>query len=627
MKPYRVVVFDDVKPYQAALVLLRTLLGCKVFRRSCSTTLRAQRWQARLEKVGCLSHLKLNAWPYRNFNPAMEQALGATERLYPDRYGGHPVVAAVEVLYGDSRVHIAFKKAMCEDLRRHYEYTLWYEALGNGLGGACRWSYAPLQPEDALPVLDEGSAQGGWRRLTIGARVRARLRRAVERVTWAVAPIVLILGSAFRLTRKDASGHARESMEFCIAVVSPFRELNSRLRGPDFLLDGTRIRTDNTFFVPVAPMSRSYRQAMASRGLRCAEANGSLTLREWWRALSAVIRVFRYGRSAPSWMGRAATCLVSEFLRWSGFLSRYQVNHFIGYADYGLRPIARNILLSKSGACTWHYSDAEGVFDTMPGPLYRDRLFGYMMSDRCVTWSVRFAKFLQLHHQMVGEYVPVGCLWSEHVRMIKARELSSDLAGRIRQGGWQEGQKIIAVFDSGLADESIITYEDGVAFAQDIMRLVEDEPGLFFVWKEKKTPRQHLDWGGRELVRLYEKFRKHERCFFPGPATSPSEVMAICDLCIGFPYGSPVVEAMGAGVKSIYHAPNKKYVGGYYDRVPSLVTHDYDDLRRRVGVLLYRTSEQQYREYLETHVKGDIDPYLDGRGLTRFRRLLTSQGT
>jgi len=104
-------------------------------------------------------------------------------------------------------------------------------------------------------------------------------------------------------------------------------------------------------------------------------------------------------------------------------------------------------------------------------------------------------------------------------------------------------------------------------------------------------------------------------------------VMAICDLCIGFPYGSPVVEAMGAGVKSIYHAPNKKYVGGYYDRVPSLVTHDYDDLRRRVGVLLYRTSEQQYREYLETHVKGDIDPYLDGRGLTRFRRLLTSQGT
>lgn len=622
-KRKRVVVFDDVKPYHAFLVWIRSLLGFTVMKRPCSTPLRAQRWQDRLQRAGHLNRLNLSAWPYRNFNPAMEKALGTTERFYSKRYSKHPIADALEALYGDDRVHLVFKKAMCEDLRRHYEYDLWCEALGYGLGGSCRWAYAPLQPEDALPVLDEDLAKAGWRRLTIGARAYGRLRRLIQRAQWAVAPLGLVLASAVHLVRNIVAVRNPESVEYCIAVVSPFRELSSLFRGPDFLLDGDRIRADNALFVSLASMSRAQWRDMASRGLRCVQAVYGITWRDWLRVLSAAIRVFRHGWFAPLWMSRAATYLVSEYLEWTGFLARYRPKHFISYADYGLRPIARNILLSRAGTCTWHYSDAEGVFDTMPGPLYRDRFFGYMLCDRSITWSGRYARLLQRHNQRVGQYIAVGSIWSEHVRLIKEGKLPSDLRERVRQAGWRPDRKIIAVFDSGLADESFISYADGLAFASDIAKLLSDEPDIFIVWKEKKTLQEHLDWGGRELVKLYQGLRKDGRCFFPGAATSPSEAMAICDLCIGFPYGSPVIEALGEGVKAIYHAPNKKYVGGYYDRVPGLVTHDYDDLRRRVGDLLYRSTEQEYREYLETYVKGDIEPYLDGHGLTRFRELLT----
>jgi polysaccharide biosynthesis PFTS motif protein len=295
---------------------------------------------------------------------------------------------------------------------------------------------------------------------------------------------------------------------------------------------------------------------------------------------------------------------------------------FVSYADYGLRHVARNILLGKEGVQTWYYSDAEGVFDTMPGPQYRDKLFGYMFFDHVVTWSGRFARYLQRHNQVVGHYHVVGGIWSEHVRMIREGRLNTNLPERLRAHGWRSGLKLIGAFDSGLMDDTLITQADGVAFARDLFRLLADLPDVCLLWKEKKTPEQQRDMGNEALVALYEEMKRHPRCYFTGVATSPSEVMAVSDLCIGFCYGSPVTEALGAGVKAIYHDPDKKYAGGYYDRVPGLVTHDYDALRRRVSDLLYRTTDAEYRMFLDTQVKGDIDPCLDGLGLTRFRELL-----
>ena len=44
--------------------------------------------------------------------------------------------------------------------------------------------------------------------------------------------------------------------------------------------------------------------------------------------------------------------------------------------------------------------------------------------------------------------------------------------------------------------------------------------------------------------------------------------------------------------------------------------------RDRMAALLYRTTREDYDHYLERHVQGKLEPYLDGLALTRFRTAL-----
>ena len=60
----------------------------------------------------------------------------------------------------------------------------------------------------------------------------------------------------------------------------------------------------------------------------------------------------------------------------------------------------------------------------------------------------------------------------------------------------------------------------------------------------------------------------------------------------------------------------------FIDKIPNFVAHNYEELKRLVQKLLYETSEEEYRDFLNTYVKGKIDPYLDGKAVTRFQELL-----
>jgi hypothetical protein len=188
--------------------------------------------------------------------------------------------------------------------------------------------------------------------------------------------------------------------------------------------------------------------------------------------------------------------------------------------------------------------------------------------------------------------------------------------------GYVPGQKLIAVFDSTYENLSRTTYQDGVDFALAIQRLLEDQPDIFVVWKEKIRAGYYPKDGDFGLVALYAKMAAHPRCFFTGFEVSPSEVSAICDLTISFPFTSTTVEALGAGAKAIYYVPNDIFSGSHFEKIPHLVVRNYPKLRETVNTLLHDTSDDEYSQYLQRYAKGQIEAFVDGKALTRFRQLL-----
>jgi len=421
-----------------------------------------------------------------------------------------------------------------------------------------------------------------------------------------------------------------ESREYAIALRSPTREMANPVRGIDFLLDGHELKRDNTVFIPIARISREQAKWFQQEGYYLAGLNTAPpvtdVIRLVWYGLLVVVQTLMN----PEWVARVSVYLLSEFGTWTGFSSRYEIKHFVTYCDFGIRHIGRNVLLNRRGVTTWHYTDTANTaaaFSEEDGCSYRQEQWGYMMYDRFVSWSPWFSRFHQQHHQKIGQYINVGVIWAEHVRLFKEGLIHSDLIAGLKAKGLRPEQRLISVFDSSYHDETLTTYRDGIEFLSGIERLLDDVPELFVIFKEK-TPRSLLGLYSYDPVELQEmkkilcRLDAHPRCYLPGQATSASELIAFSDLVICYPFTSTGVEALASSVMALYYDPTAKFRKTYYARIPGLVVHDYTHLRHRVDEILYRLSRGDYDRFFDKYVKGDLEPYMDGRAITRFRNLL-----
>ena len=102
-----------------------------------------------------------------------------------------------------------------------------------------------------------------------------------------------------------------------------------------------------------------------------------------------------------------------------------------------------------------------------------------------------------------------------------------------------------------------------------------------------------------------------------------AEAIAHSDLIVSACFTSTTIEALGARKKAIYFDASNRFKGHYYDKFPKLVAHGYNELSDLVKYWLYDIKDEEFGEYLKSHVKGEIDAHVDGMAITRFRELLT----
>ena len=124
---------------------------------------------------------------------------------------------------------------------------------------------------------------------------------------------------------------------------------------------------------------------------------------------------------------------------------------------------------------------------------------------------------------------------------------------------------------------------------------------------------------------VYRRLDDHPRAFCVANTFSASEMTAMSDLVLSFPFTSTSLEAIAARKKAVWYDACDKYRGSYFDKVPGLVCHNYDELSSRVNWLLCATSSEEYDRYLDAEVKGKVESYLDGKAITRFRRYLLDE--
>ena len=136
------------------------------------------------------------------------------------------------------------------------------------------------------------------------------------------------------------------------------------------------------------------------------------------------------------------------------------------------------------------------------------------------------------------------------------------------------------------------------------------------------------DAEGPYLTPTYEKLKNHERCIFfaryDKEGVSAPEVIAQSDLVISAAYTSTTAEALGARKRAIYYDVTGHCIGDkyYFNGFPNLVAHSYEELKKLIRYWMYEVTDAEFDDFLSTYAKDEIDPYLDGKALSRLRKLL-----
>jgi polysaccharide biosynthesis PFTS motif protein len=181
--------------------------------------------------------------------------------------------------------------------------------------------------------------------------------------------------------------------------------------------------------------------------------------------------------------------------------------------------------------------------------------------------------------------------------------------------------KLIAVFDTSYGVDAPLKEEDGIRFIRDIQKLLEDMPEVGVIFKEKK-PREELS---QRIASVYKKMGSQGRLYASTDVNEPDvqEAIAASDLVISACFTSPTLVALGAGKKGIFYDPTSLFKGFYYENIPKFVANNYKELKEIVKFWLYEITDEAFLEYLEQHIKNNVDSNLEGEAISRLRKLIT----
>ena len=169
------------------------------------------------------------------------------------------------------------------------------------------------------------------------------------------------------------------------------------------------------------------------------------------------------------------------------------------------------------------------------------------------------------------------------------------------------------------------------AAAKPITALACDLPEVCFVYKPKYPFKKEIDSRdtsivellGREGPKLVDRIVECPNFILTPNHYETGVVVGLSDVVISACFTSTTVEAIGCGSKGIYYNPTNIYPNAFWNEIPGIVCRDKESLKRRLYELLYKTSEQEYRLYVQKYM-GDIDGFFDGGAITRLRRNLAA---
>jgi len=579
---------------------------------------------------GMIDRGKVNLVSAENFDPratfrlASDRAVEEIESLYPVFRPCHR--AAIDFICEQTRsleIEDAFRKTLSDHLAEFYSMNMMFKRVAEIFSSDIVKVYTDGNGKEYLKIrellhrlgrkIEEGPNFRFSRIMMLESSLRTLKKNTFDLLMLTGQTFLSGIGSLL----KQKSHRPKQKYTYGIAVISPTRQLVGNRRGPDFLIDEDKIKSSEVVYFPLIKMNKSQNENLKQlKGDIC-----FLSVHRWenfshfgqWLRLLFIS--FVHESFQPLSVIAETAKLLYEYNRWENILAKIEMKHFITHCDFGSLRIARNIALNQAQVKTWYFTDSMNFgfnfVDDVHQDMFRMPGWSYLHYDHFVTWDEAIKNYFQLHPKSFRHFHVVGCLWTQHLKATALPDRKASLT-----------KFKIAIFDTTYCPGNYYTaFEEGIRFAQDIIRLGTDFPDVEILFKEKKT-RPFLcqldPVQGRTLRNLYDQMDRIPSIVIKGLNADPATIMSESDMVISFPFTSTTFEAMSIHKRAIWHDPLGKYRRTPYGKISQVTTHDYEELRALIERV--KVGKEDLNPFFPNSPL--IDPYRDGRAVERFQTLL-----
>jgi len=638
--------FEEIKPIHLRLIQGYLLKREKIYFLRVNKNCYTKQW---FEKCIAAGYLKKSTISFE---------LGFADGFYHDKafdnveifYQGYlnsAILKRVKKLYNNSKSDLAFKKVLNQGLARFYYLNFIFKEIEKTYSDK-RIIFIPSNGVEVYRT--EGCDIYDYCKFYRQASQRGADHFKVNAVKFPLWATAISYSNAFRrkfiLIRKIAAlpvwllfkciknfgknWQPKQHYDYAVTIISPLRQFANKVQKVDFLVDGDCIRKKQVVFVAPKGMTEANKRYFIKNKLNFIDdVTQFISFKRIAKILPVYFSLLFLSFKVDSFIGETGLKGIYFYAIWKSFTQQIAIKKLITYCDYEIKSVFRNIILEQSLCVTYLYMDSTnlGCFSVKKNSnaKFRHHFFGFLYYTWFISWNDQVSDYFQQSFSQFKHHVNLGCFWAEHLRLIKEGVLTSHIKTRLYEKGYRDGMKLVSAFDSTFYDESRTPYDDGIEFLKGLYALVEKFPDMFLILKEKNSRSYHetISVKHKEINALYKKLDNHPRCYLTGKKGNSSEVIAFSDLTISFPLTSTTYEAISARKKAVWYDASNKFKDTYYDSIQGLICHNYKELLIRVRELLFETSEDEYNNYLDTHVKGRVESYLDGKAITRFRGLLS----
>lgn len=570
----------------------------------------------KLSDYGCNYSLLLEAWGY-NYR--------VFEEIFQKDYSKNESIKKMIKLYGYDGLLNTYKKEVFEKVKEYHEFIFMVNKLVTDFRGSKTILYLSEKGQIELKNKIEYTKKITDNKVEIRTikTILNRLKKGIEKIGYLFYPWYLF----FKKIRIIPGKQHRKSFKVGITVDQPKGMFEKRYYGDNILVHEKELPKKDVLFIDETKKTETGKYE--KEGYNYTSIRNQREFVSFGLLKRITLEFF------PVWLKTIpciteepmilrTTCkIMSDYIIWNIFTDNYSIKNYVRRLIPD--PIQKIEILRKNGVKTWLYYPDASTIDHSEWEKNPEPLFDFMDYEYVVVYGDRTKRFVQSYENNVKTIIKNGILYSQLSVELEQGKLKTNIDKYLKEKDIKKGTKMVGVFDTTFSNVTPLSKNEGIKFGKDILKLLEECPDIFILFKVK-YPWEELCEG---IQKEYIKLATHPRCLMfsnrDNNWSSSAEVIAYSEFVISASYTSTTMEALGARKRAIYYDVIGKDIGEKYinNRFPNFVAHDYNELKKLVRYWLYEVKNKEFEEYLDKYVKNEIDSHLDGKALSRLRKMIS----